>query len=180
MSTSSRRRNGIAISTLAACALIGGTSPVWAGTGGHAASTTPTAASSASSPDAATIALLRAEVAKLSNQLTTDRLALEHATKAEHAAVRAAHASQNAATRWRHEAHTRPATRTVVVTKTVPDSSSSDSETHKHCHHGTSDPAQMSNDWRWHHHCHHGDDPNGRDGQGYEGHSEDGHRSFGH
>jgi hypothetical protein len=177
LSTPSRRRNGIAIGTLAACAVIGGTSPVWAGVSGHAASSPEQASNNTTSADAATIAVLRAEVAKLTDDVKADHLALQQATKAEHAAVQAADKSRHLAAHWRHTAHTRPATRTVVVTKAVP--ATSDPDTHKRCHHGDGDAdhAQWSNDPRWHHHCHHGDDPNGYDGHGYDGH---GHGNFGH
>jgi hypothetical protein len=85
LSRSSRIHKSTAIGALAACAVIGATSPVWADTGSSGSSGTASAnpGQAVSPQDAATISALQAEVSKLQAQVRADDHALSAATKAE-------------------------------------------------------------------------------------------------
>ena len=79
MSRSGRINKSTAVGALAACAVIGATSPVWADSGSSGSSDTGQATSA---QDTAVIAALRGEVGKLKTQLHMEDIALRAAQDA--------------------------------------------------------------------------------------------------
>ena len=98
MSSSSRINKSTAVGALAACAVVGATSPVWADSGpnsSQARTRAVTAHHGQLSDDAQVISALRAEIAKLQAELKAEGAALHDATQAastEAKALRAAKA----------------------------------------------------------------------------------------
>jgi hypothetical protein len=149
-------RTATTIGALAACAVVGATSPVWATSSSHSTSGSRPATATGSA-DAATVTMLRTEIAKLRAEVTADHTDLRHAAKADQVLARSATKSRAAAAHWRRVAAARPATRTVVVTRAPANDPTAMT---KRCHHRDGvDPANWSasKDPRSHHHCHHGD-----------------------
>lgn len=94
MPMTSRINKSTAVGAIAACAVIGATSPVWADSGSGGASTSSdTGQTTTSTQDNAVISALRAEIAKLQAQLKSEDLALRDAT---HAAAKEARALESA------------------------------------------------------------------------------------
>jgi hypothetical protein len=146
MLTPMRARKGALIGAVAACAAIGATSPVWAGTG-SSPSPAP-AAGQTTSADAATIAALQAQISQLKTTLNTDEVALNKAVQADLAAARATHNAQQTADRWKLKSErTKTRTVTVDVPGTMNDpTTSTDPATANPCHHNGTDPGN----WRGH------------------------------
>jgi hypothetical protein len=160
MLTPVRARKTALIGAIAACAAIGATSPVWAGTG---SSPSPaTVGDQTTTADAATIAAMQAHVAQLKTTLASDEAALAREARADHAAAQAAHVAMADAAKWKTKSER---TKTHMVTVQAP-ATSTDPVNQKRCHHGT-DPG----DWMGHgHDGSHGSDSHhfhGR-GQGFQ------------
>jgi hypothetical protein len=155
MAINLRSNRTMAVGALATCAVIGASSPVWAGSG------SPSAASD--QPNAATIANLRSEVAQLTSALQTDQSALVKERAAVASAVHAAHEADQFAAREANKAHKAKAAKarafkdhgtnlTRAVTSTGPADIAvpmTDSRATGHpCHHGFGDPSHANDGHR--------------------------------
>jgi hypothetical protein len=116
LSRSSRINKSTAVGALAACAVIGATSPVWADSGSSGSSDPGQAASE---PDAAVISALRAEVVKLEAQLQADNAALRDATRSASQEAKALAAAKADVARLKAAVATATAPSANVKTVTV-------------------------------------------------------------
>ncbi|HEX3898911.1 MAG TPA: hypothetical protein VHW74_07035 [Mycobacteriales bacterium] len=157
MSISSRINKTTAVGAIAACAVIGATSPVWADNGPSGSSDTSdatTQAATTTAQDDAIIATLRAELAKLQSRLSAEDIALHDATQAAAQESQALAAARADAVHWKAVAAAEsgsatPASVPAVDTTVPPAAHGFDPADFKHdCHHGE--------------HGDHGDDHHGR------------------
>lgn len=98
MALNLRTNRGMAVSALAACAVIGGTSPVWATSGSpNGAKSDAQRAVAAQQRETATIAALRSEVVQLKTALLTEQAAMAREQAAVKASTDAARAAKREA-----------------------------------------------------------------------------------
>jgi hypothetical protein len=98
------------VGAVAACAVIGATSPVWADSGSTSGPDATTA------QQAAAMSAIKAEVAKLKGELRADEAALHAATKAARAESKALTKARAEAAHWKSVAeNTKAKVRTVTV-----------------------------------------------------------------
>lgn len=159
MPTPLRGSTAAVISVVATAAVIGGTSPVWAGSSHHALprAATVAAPSRASSADAATISALRAQVATLKREVVSEHDQITALTRSNLAAERQARDAAKAAAHWRAvaeraearaKAAAKPATVRTVVVHTPVTAKRYDPAAGHPCDHGSSDPGQSKHHWR--------------------------------
>ncbi|HVS67622.1 MAG TPA: hypothetical protein VHE56_03655, partial [Mycobacteriales bacterium] len=128
------------VGAVAACAVIGATSPVWADSGSGTSSNDQTAGAA---EQAAVLNALQAEIAKLKDEVKADENALQAATQAAKAEADALAKARAAAAHWKAVAQ-RKSVRTVTVPAAAStfnrDAGESNDSTdatdgHKWCHH---------------------------------------------
>jgi hypothetical protein len=168
LSMSSRINKSTAVGALAACAVVGATSPVWADSGSSGTPDAPNQATSAQQQ--AVISALRAEVDKLQAQLKADAAALRDATQAASREARALEAAKAEIARLKAaSADVTPDSRTSTLTVPADDNHFDPAArgfANHRCHHGKAgdndDHGDLrgSADFRHHgdfgdHHAHH-------------------------
>jgi fructose-specific component phosphotransferase system IIB-like protein len=160
MSISTRINKTTTVGAIAACAVIGATSPVWAddGPSGPSDTTDPTTqVATTTAQDDAVVATLRAELTKLQSRLSAEDVALHDATRAAAQESQALAAAQADAAHWKAVAAAEssssatPASVPGVDTNVTP------------TNHGF-DPAKLN------HNCHHHDGDFGDDHGNDHGH----------
>jgi hypothetical protein len=155
LAMSSRINKSSAVGALAACAVVGATSPVWADSGSSGTPEAPNQATSAQQQ--AVIAALRAEVDKLRALLKADSAALRDATQAASKEAKALDAAKAQIARLRaNSANVTPDRRATTMTVPADD---------KHF-----DPAAVRGFAK--HRCHHGDDGDNDDHGDFRGNAD--------
>jgi hypothetical protein len=147
LSRSSRINKSTAVGALAACAVIGATSPVWADSGSNASPDAP----AVSPQDSAVLSALQNQIAKLETQVQSEQSALSAATHAVAKESKALAVAQADAAHWKAVAKAAAANVTTVpvtpaTAHAAADPADNGARVGRHCHHGDGEDGDSQNE----------------------------------